>query len=163
MENKERLITLTIEQAKEVYAKNPEYRNTFLAGFTNFELGIFPHFATELEQIKRPYYITSSGDIVDPIVPTRFRVSNFKTRKRAEEVLALIQVLAFRDDVWEKDGNWFPEAGPTAKYGITINKNHLVPIVHYTYNQILSFRTREIRDWFLETHKELIEKCKYLI
>ena len=60
----EKQVKMTIEQAKDLFKSNPEFRNTILSVFTDDELGIdnFPKKFRDLGMIKG-YYIDSMACI----------------------------------------------------------------------------------------------------
>lgn len=117
-------------------------------------------YPTKLDEINRPYFIANGAIKKWP----KQYVEYFSSQERAEEVLALIQLLAFRDAVWEIDG-WKPNwRDSQQKYQIYIRHNTIVATdFSLSETSILSFKTEETRDWFLETHRELIEKAKNLL
>jgi hypothetical protein len=83
---------------------------------------------------------------------------------RNEEIVSFIKLLAFRDAVWAID-NWKPDWTERIRNKYVISM--YCGVLSYTYtesgNNILAFKTAETRDWFYNTHKDLIEKAKNLL
>lgn len=82
---------------------------------------------------------------------------------RDDEIEALRQLLSARDAWWKVDG-WKPDwEDTTLKFGIAYSANQIYNFMSKERQRIIAFRTAEIRDKFLETYRDLIEKCKELI
>lgn len=83
-------------------------------------------------------------------------------RKTAEAMLALCQLIQLRDCYnggWKPDWNNIKED----KYVIYIEHNIIMIEIHKTVNQILSFKTEELRNAFLYNFRDLIEIAKPLL
>ena len=89
------------------------------------------------------------------------RKSFFKDKKLAEACAILSQVIRLRDEYNE---GWQPNwNSKNDKYCIEICQNEIIiSIIIHTQN-ILAFKTAEIRDKFLKDHIELIEIVKPLL
>lgn len=76
----------------------------------------------------------------------------------------LRHLLSYRDAWWKVDNDWKPDwaDSDTDKWVIECYYEVIKGGVT-SYNRILAFRTKEIRDKFLETFGDLIEQCKELI
>ena len=70
-----------------------------------------------------------------------------------------------RNAYWKIAGDWRPnvEDEKQDKYAINNVGGKLSPEYYGSYNSILCFPTREIRDIFYENFKDLIEQCKDLL
>lgn len=79
------------------------------------------------------------------------------TKEHAEAILALCQLLQLRNKTRENCGNWKPDRNDNSmKYTIHFVEEKINQ--SWTNCEILSFPTREVRDEFLEKHRNLIEK-----
>lgn len=86
----------------------------------------------------------------------------FPTIEEAEACLALAQLCQLRDkynDGWKPDWNVTSET----KYVIEVSKNTIVKNFYGNRHKILSFKTEELRDKFLENFRDLIETAKPLL
>ena len=78
-------------------------------------------------------------------------------------MLALCQLLICRNAWWKQLG-WKPDwKGTTDKYCITCTKGKESCQILTTANAILAFPTREVRDQFLDSFRDLIEEAKELL
>lgn len=113
------------------------------------------------------YKVNKIGDIIEIIV-SRIKTNNnktkstlFKDKEIAEAYAVLPQLIRLRDEYnegwkpdWEKEG---------CKFIIDYYRNK-IHLIEYSYTQrLLAFKSAEIRDKFLEDHKELLEKAKPLL
>lgn len=119
-------------------------------------------YPVNIEEVDRHYYM--SGVEIIKTKNSVFTPNNqFHDKETAEDVLALISVLNLRDAIYEID-DWYPDfENSVPKATIELRGDELVEGSTVRFNRILTFRTREIRDWFLETHRELITKARHLI
>lgn len=77
---------------------------------------------------------------------------------------ALHKLLICRDAWWKVDNNWKPKwKNRQMKRGIVCSYNQITTSTLLSISAILAFRTKEIRDKFLETFRDLIEQCKELL
>ena len=86
----------------------------------------------------------------------------FPTEEEAEACIALSQLCQLRDrynDGWKPDWNITSET----KYVIEVSKNTMVKNFYGNRHKILSFKTEELRDKFLENFRDLIETAKPLL
>lgn len=82
-------------------------------------------------------------------------------KKYAEAMLALCQLIQLRDcynDGWVPDWN-----KSTQKYCIEIVENTIAKFIYTNTSKILTFKTLELRDKFLENFRDLIEIAKPLL
>ena len=99
---------------------------------------------------------------VAPASSTEAFKNSLLSEKRAEEVLALIQLITLRDiynDGWEPDWSNYDET----KYCIYGWSNTVDTDIFSSDHCILVFKTEELRDEFFKNFKDLIEKAKYLL
>ena len=112
-----------------------------------------PEFAKSLQEIERPYYIDAFGDINSANLTVNTTDNHLPTEELAEAVQALIKLLSFRQDVWDKEGK--PEE--QGYFVIYFSGGELG--VRETFHSgigIMRFKTRESAEYFLETHRSLI-------
>ena len=85
----------------------------------------------------------------------------FPTKEEAEACLALAQLCQLRDIYNE---GWKPDwKNGTEKYSIYFNADKIYSGDIYKTQSVLSFKTKELRDKFLENFKGLIEIAKPLL
>ena len=114
-----------------------------------------------LKEVEKSKYPTKLSDLGGASQYPMYVICS--SQKLADEVAAFILILAFRDAVWEID-EWEPDwTDNSNKYCLCIYVNEIVHRVCKEIKSTLAFKTQETRDWFLETHCDLIEKCKNLI
>lgn len=116
----------------------------------------------ELETIKGSY-INNYSRICDFIGPTKEDHKNvFPTKEEAAACLALAQLCQLRDrynDGWKPD--W--EENINEKYSIYFHNEKIYSDYSYNTRHVLSFKTYELRDKFLENFRDLIETAKPLL
>ena len=80
----------------------------------------------------------------------------FAIENQAKSVLAMAQLSQLVKDV---NGNWKPDWKDLKQEKLTIDfiEGNIIKTYHFSNAQFLAFPTAEIRDQFLEDHKELIE------
>jgi hypothetical protein len=93
-------------------------------------------------------------------------------KETAEAMLALCQLIQLRDcynDGWKPDWSktnptkvWWNISG-ISKYTIYFNENQITRGSETSRQQILAFKTEELRDQFLENFRDLIETAKPLL
>lgn len=113
------------------------------------------------------YYIDDKGSIMDfekkNVADATLADPNILTSKEyAEAFLALMQLIRFRD-IWNED--WIADWGENSdeKYAIYFDDNRIECSYFYSTRHVLVFKTKELRDKFLETFKDLIETAKPLL
>lgn len=90
-----------------------------------------------------------------------FDRNTLPTRKDAESILALIQLIQLREyynDSWKPD--WTDN---TVKSTICYWNNHIVKSINPSRSCVLVFKTEKLRDEFFENFKDLIEQAKDFI
>ena len=89
-----------------------------------------------------------------------FNRSVFPTEQEAKACLALSQLCQWRD---KYNKGWKPDwSDNNLKYEIFFNRNQMSTQDSY-YARVLSFKTPEIRDKFLEDFFELIIEARFLL
>lgn len=156
-------IKLTKEQARELLAKDPSFRNTILSVFTDEELGITPNWPKSWEELKEVsgYYVSFASSIVKPTSrPYKVDSENksiFSKEKYAKSALAyaqLSQIVESMNNGWEPDwldnfeGKW------TAYYDYT---SKIFGVGRFTVmcGNLLYFKTKEMVDFSIKYHHEL--------
>ena len=154
-----RTITLTVEQAKELYEQDNSFRTTILSEFTDVELGI----KKELKRWEElgvfdGFYIDSACCIEETLEnsPTYDMRDIFATEKQAMSALAMAQLSQLMADLGDEcDVDW---SSNSTKY--ILNRSNKTIDSNYTYHEyyFLAFKTESVRDAFLEKHEELIKQ-----
>lgn len=152
----EKQVKMTIEQAKDLFKSNPEFRNTILSVFTDDELGIdnFPNTFESLKQIKG-YWIDESA-----VVKLTFendacdRNRNiFPTEKHTKSALAFAQLSQLAARI---NGDWIPDwTVYESKYVIYPSRNNLEISYHTFSKTLIVFKTRELAEKSLQHHRQL--------
>lgn len=116
--------------------------------------------------ITNDYFISTTSEIVEDGRPCARKAfedrNNLPNKETAEAFLALMQLIQLRDcynDGWKPD--WKEER--VSKYCILSDGQILKRDKYHTISQVLSFKTAELRDKFLENFRDLIEIAKPLI
>ena len=136
-------IKLSVEQAKELYNTNKEFRNTILHEFTDAELGIEPLLRDLEDLVFDRAYIK---DITLGVPTEKHYISVIAFAK-------LSMLMADLDD--ECNVDWGDDN--EAKYTIERKGNSLSRYWYYSGYHFLAFKTQSIRDAFLEKHERLIK------
>lgn len=157
----------TTEQIKEVVIKIPEgyvidkEKSTFTKIVFKKIQKVLPKTWGELERV-RGYYVTSSSCINAYGSACDSSAKNtVPTKELANAILALCQLLQLRDfynDSWV--ANW---TELNRKFCIEMYDNAVSKDDYSNTHRVLHFKTRELRDEFLENFKDLIEIAKPLI
>lgn len=110
------------------------------------------------------YYADSWGDVrcyYGVNTPDHTNKNIFPTKEEAEACLALAQLCQLRDrynDGWKP--NWIDG---TEKHSIYFYSDEIYSSYIYQTQKILTFKTRKLRDQFLENFRGLIETAKPLL
>lgn len=82
-------------------------------------------------------------------------------KEYAKAMLALCQLIQLRDCY---NNGWIPDqSNNESKLIIYVNKNQLIKDIRMNISCILAFKTRKLRDKFLENFRDLIETAKPLL
>lgn len=157
-----RTITLTVEQAKDLYEQDNSFRETLLSEFSDVELGIEKELKSwsELGNIWGYGVDQRTGGVIECIAASTHYKHNefiFKTEKQALSSLAMAQLSQLMADLGDEcDVDW----GNSGEVKWTISRycNTLEGKRAWETFNFLAFNTREIRDAFLEKHEELIKQ-----
>ena len=168
-----RVITLTLEKAKEFYNKGGEFRDLALSAYTEEELieiilpKTWEEFCKNYKVQKDEYFISSNSTIEGVLSNIRLpcKDSNLLPNKQAAEShLALIKLHQLRDcyrQGWKPD--WKNNNLP--KYCIyCVNKEQKFDIgSFYERREFLSFQSRKLAQEFLNNFRDLILQAGDLI
>ena len=106
------------------------------------------------------YYVSSNSNINDTFCTNTTDINRnlFPTKEEAKAMLAMAQLCQLRD-AWNNgwEANWEDD---TEKYCIISYKNILCTDFYYYTSTPMTFKTRELRDKFMETFKDLLEEAK---
>ena len=156
-----RTITLTVQQAKELYEKDNSFRDTLLSEFTDVELGIEKELRSwdGLHRIGG-YYIDDDSDVIELNLFHETAIDNkniFKTEKQALSSLAMAQLSQLMADLGDEcDVDW--ENPSQLKHTIVASFNIIERGRTVHLNRFLAFKAEEVRNAFLEKHEELIKQ-----
>lgn len=157
MENKE--LKIEVPDGYEIDRKNSTFERIIFKKVDNL-----PQRWEDLKTING-FYVASLSSIYKAKnnVPSIESCRNvFPTKEEAEACLALAQLCQLRDrynDGWKPDWN----NGKEYKYSIVINKGRPFEDIYFNIQKVLSFKTEELRDEFLENFRNLIEIAKPLL
>lgn len=111
------------------------------------------------------YYIYADTDQIRELKNVEATYNNksvFPTREEAEACLALSQLCQWRDkynEGWRPD--WCDEK--QSKYSLAVCENKIIFQDLALLHSLLTFKSKEIRDKFLEDFRDLIETAKPLL
>ena len=168
-----RVITLTLEKAREIYKKGGEFRDLALSAYTEEELleimlpKTWEEFCKNYKVQKDEYFISSNSTIEGALSNIRLpcKDSNLLPNKQAAEAhLALIKLHQLRDcyrQGWKPD--WKNNNLP--KYCIyCVNKEQKFDIgSFYERREFLSFQSRKLAQEFLNNFRDFILQAGDLI
>lgn len=110
------------------------------------------------------YYVSSQSDIKYCYENCADSINRnvFPTKEEAEACLALAQLCQLRD---RYNNGWRPDwdDGGEQKYAIKIENNKTVKYILTSTSSVLSFKSVNLRDEFLENFRDLIETAKPLL
>ena len=164
-----RVITLTLEKAKEFYKKGGEFRDLALSAFTEKELEYtlpktWEEFCNNHRVQKGECYIASSSIIETATIDIRLtrRDSNLlPDRQAAEAHLALIKLHQLRDCYRQ---GWKPNLTiPESIFAIFCTKGKY-SVEEFIYSsEFLSFQSKQLAQEFLNNFRDLILQAGELI
>ena len=122
---------------------------------------------TKWEDLKKlkGYYVNDLSEIFN-LRNANMTISKnlFPTKAEAEACLALSQLCQLRDTYnGEPLADWCNWSFPKMKFVIYFDENEIFTTEHFYTSSCLAFKTRELRDKFLENFRELIETAKPLL
>lgn len=150
-------IKLSVEQAKELYNTNKEFRSTILHEFTDSELGIEP-ILRDWEDLEflNTFYSLHNGKIgkhIDPIIYAPFL--NVPTEKHAKSMIAFAKLSMLMADLGDEcNVDWL---NYNNKYILYVSENKICKDFFCGVYHFLAFKTESIRDAFLKKHERLIK------
>ena len=165
-----RVITLTLEKAKEFYKKGGEFRDLALSAYTEEELieimlpKTWEEFCKNYKVQKDEYFISSNSTIEGVLSKIRLpcKDSNLLPNKQAAEAhLALIKLPQLRDCYRQ---GWKPDLTvPESIFAIFCTKGKY-SVEEFIYSsEFLSFQSRKLAEEFLNNFRELILQAGDLI
>ena len=115
--------------------------------------------------IVKGYYLNSDCFVIGcGYEPNNYNKNIFPTNVEAEACLALSQLCQLRDAYnGEPLADWCDWRDGATKYSIEFYENEIFTTEHFYTSSCLAFKTRELRDKFLENFRELIETAKPLL
>lgn len=126
-----------------------------------------PELPVKWEDLKKVsgYYVASNSDVKEVgevITKVENNINIFPSREEAEAALSLAQICQLRDsynNFWKPD--WTDEF--EIKYCIKVVSDRVSRVNSTIDNTILAFKTRDLRDKFLENFEDLIIKARPLL
>ena len=102
-----------------------------------------------------------SNVVEDQLLAEKYNRDLWATKEQAEASIAIAQLSQLMKHT---NGDWTPDWDDTDnKYILFFNGNRLLKDCYMSTQHFLSFHTEQIRDQFLEDHRELIEQAKPLL
>ena len=137
---------------------------------STFENIVFKKIEKELPKswedlkILNGYYVNDSSevDIFESYTTDEYNKNVFPTKEEAEVCVALAQLCQLRDrynDGWKPDWEDYNET----KYCIEFCQGRIETVDRVNCHKILTFKTEELRDKFLENFRDLIKIAKPLL
>lgn len=157
MENKE--LKIEVPQGYEIDKEKSTFENIVFK-----KVDDLPKSWENLETING-FYVNSASDIVK-VKGEAYAVEDnknvFPTKEEAEACIALAQLCQLRD---RYNGGWKPDwdNDEEPKYAIKISNNKTTKCVLTVTSSVLSFKSFNLRDEFLENFRDLIETAKPLL
>ncbi len=153
----EKQVKMTIEQAKDLFKSNPEFRNTILSVFTDDELGI-DNFPKTFESLK-----VINGCYMDSMAHIEFmenlncywgNKNVFPTEKHAKSALAFAQLSQLAARV---NGDWIPDWDDMCENKYVVQHvGGLLKVQYYgTLVHHIVFKTKELAEKSLQYHRQL--------
>ena len=154
---KQKQITLTIEQAKELLGKSPEMDTLIRANFTEQELKGRVKKWEELGEMCG-FIIDGHGNVRKIDVATSSRYSSRTVYATEAQALAFgISAPMLSQLMKEKNGDWVADWNDESKIKHCIYwYNGLSETQNTTCKEFLAFETTDSRDEFMEDHRDLI-------
>ena len=124
-----------------------------------------------LKVVDKTEYITNDCEIYDGSIEKLIKTfggiadadRNLLPLGLGKPMLALCQLLVCRNAWWKQLG-WKPNwTDNNDKYCISIYNGNIAPQILSSTSSILSFPTKEVRNQFLDTFRDLIEEAKELL
>lgn len=157
----EKIIKLSLEQARKMYKKSPEMDELLLANFTKEELEK-PDLPKEWSDLKfvSGYWISGFSQVKEVSANSTItgNKNTYATKKQARSALAmaqLSQLMKVYNGDWEPDWNSSDQTKFVIKrHGKILEKDDY----YYQSFHFLSFKSSDIRDEFLNNFEDLIKQ-----
>ena len=142
-----------------------KYKNNIIA-FLPKPIDPLAHLPKSWEELKEigGCYINGDSEIEQldySILTYEYNKNIIPTESQAKAILALYQLLQLRDRY--NDGEQLVMDGSKSIPIIEIHNNKIRPCNYFNSNAVLKFKTKELRDHFLQHHIALIEEAKELL
>ena len=142
-----------------------KYKNNIIA-FLPKPIDPLAHLPKSWKELKEigGYYVNGESEIIrvnNGILTYEDNKCVVPTEPQAKAILALCQLLQLRDRY--NDGEQLVMDGSKSIPIIEIYKNKIRPWNYFNSNAVLKFKTKELRDHFLQHHIALIEEAKELL
>lgn len=150
-------IKLSVEQAKELYNTNKEFRSTILHEFTDNELGIEP-ILRDWEDLDflNTFYPMHNGWIDKQINLAYAPFLNVPTEKHAKSMFAFAKLSMLMADLGDEcNVDW--SNCDEIKHVVYCYKNKPTKESFNVSSHFLAFKTELIRNRFLAKHEQLIK------
>lgn len=154
---------LSLEVAKEMYKSGGVAKQFALDNYTEQELTTTEVKCWEELGVIDGWFVDENSDVYKAKeCPSSYNKNIFATKEQAEASIAMAMLSQLMKDV---NGDWVPDwtDGRTEKHIIYFYNNKITTAFADKCYHFLSFPTAEIRDKFLDNHRELIEKAKPLL
>lgn len=154
---------LSLELARKMYKEGGVAKDFALENFSEKELNCsLPKRWEDLEHIEGYFVGDFSTSIYwDSIRTYKGSKGCFRTEEQANAAIALAQLsqlMHVYNEGWEPD--WTKNDG---KFVVCYVEDKIITPCYIWYKHFLTFKSREIRDKFLENFRELIEQAKPLL
>lgn len=142
-----------------------KYKNNIIA-FLPKPIDPLAHLPKSWEELKKikGYYIAKNSkttQLKHDILTEKCNKNITPTKSQAKAILALCQLLQLRDRY--NDGEQLSMDGSKSIPIIEIYNNKTRPGNYFSCHTVLRFKTKELRDHFLQHHRALIEEAKELL
>lgn len=156
----EKTITITAPEGYEVDKEKSSFEKIVFRALPDKEL---PRSWGELNNVSG-YYVTDTADLkVYSFLACETNRNTWPTKEEAEASIALAQLCQLRD---RYNGGWKPDWGRESdelKHCVNIECGKITANIWRTTQHVLTFKTPELRDKFMENFSDLIEKAKPLL
>ena len=110
------------------------------------------------------YYVDTYANIYEAKGDLAIRGTSQQTWATKEQAEASIAMAMLSQLMKQANGDWTPAWGyDDTKYVLYHAREKIVEDVSFDVHSFLAFKSKEIRDEFLELHRDLIEKAKPLL
>ena len=156
---------LKIEIPDGLILDEEKYKNNIIA-FLPKPIDPLAHLPKSWEELKeiKGCYINGDSEIEQldyNVLTDEYNKNIIPTESQAKAILALCQLLQLRDRY--NDGEQLVMDGGKPNPIIEIYNNKIRPFDYFNSNAVLRFKTKELRDHFLQHHIALIEEAKELL